>query len=97
MHIVSEQRIKQYELLHAETRFQLREWRIFVRAARWNTPEDIKKDFKSASFLKNNRVVFNIKGNDYRLVVLCAYKEGKVFVRFVGTHAEYDKINSEEI
>jgi len=59
--------------------------------------DDIKKFYASASFLKDNRVVFNIKGNDYRLIVHIDYLRKIVRVKFIGTHAQYDKINAEEI
>ncbi len=59
----------------------------------WNGPEDIKKRYPSASFLAGNRVVFNIKGNEYRIVVAIKFEFFAVYIRFVGTHAEYDKID----
>ncbi|MBP7468763.1 MAG: type II toxin-antitoxin system HigB family toxin [Thauera sp.] len=67
------------------------------RRATWRTPADIKAAHRNASFLANNRVVFNIKGNDYRLVVAVRYTSTTMFIRFVGTHAEYDKIDAETI
>ncbi|MEZ4714889.1 MAG: type II toxin-antitoxin system HigB family toxin [Caldilineaceae bacterium] len=65
--------------------------------AQWRTPADIKRDYRHASFVGNNRAVFNIKGNDYRLIVLVEFQKGRSFIRFVGTHAEYDRINAESI
>jgi mRNA interferase HigB len=62
------------------------------RKANWQTPQDIKHQYASASFLANNRVVFNIKGNKHRLIVAIAYTQGAVYIKFVGTHSEYDKI-----
>jgi len=64
-----------------------------VRDASWMQPSDIKAQFGSASILKNRRVVFNIKGNDYRLVVAVAYRYQSVYIKFVGTHAQYDAID----
>ena len=61
--------------------------------AQWKSPTDIKEAYRSASFTNNNRVVFNIKGNDYRLVVLVRYDKDLLFVKFVGTHAQYDKVD----
>jgi len=72
-------------------------WYYEVEHARWESPADVKAKYGTASILKNNRVVFNIGGNKYRLVVKIKYKMKTVFVRFVGTHKEYDKINAEEI
>ncbi len=63
----------------------------------WRSPADIKAAYASASFLANNRVVFNIKGNDYRLVTAVHYKRGIMFIRFVGTHREYDRIDSTNV
>ncbi len=58
------------------------------------TPKDIKAQYRSVSFVGNNRVVFNIKGNNHRLIVAVAYKFGALYIKFVGTHSEYDKINA---
>ena len=63
----------------------------------WETPADIKEAYRSASFTANSRVVFKIKGNDYRLVVLVKYERGLIFIRFIGTHQQYDKIDVETI
>ena len=71
----------------------LRSWLEEVRDASWMQPADIKAQFGSASILKNRRVVFNIKGNDYRLVVAVAYRFQSVYIKFVGTHAQYDAVD----
>ena len=65
--------------------------------ADWQTPTDVKRDYPYASFLAGNRVIFNIKGNDFRLVAAIHYGRGLVYVRFVGTHAEYDRIDAATI
>lgn len=75
----------------------LRSWYSEAKRADWKTPDDIKKQYRNASFLANDRVIFNIKGNDYRLVVAIKYEFQIVYIRFIGTHKEYDKINAEEI
>ncbi len=72
----------------------LKSWVDEVKKATWIQPADIKDQYRSASILKNRRVVFNIKGNDYRLVVSVAYRFQAVYVKFVGTHAEYDVIDA---
>jgi len=82
---------------HPQAKTPLEVWHSDVRKAQWQTPEDIKRMYASASFLPDNRVVFNIKGNDYRLIVHIDYPRKIVRVKFIGTHAEYDKINAEEI
>lgn len=61
--------------------------------AHWKAPQDIKQRYPSASFIARNRVVFNIKGNEYRLVVAVAYRLQAVYIKFVGTHAQYDQID----
>lgn len=63
----------------------------------WSQPADIKEQFRSASILKNRRVVFNIKGNDYRLIVSVAYRYQAIYVKFIGTHQEYDTIDAETV
>ena len=65
--------------------------------ANWRTPEDIKASYPKASILKSSRVVFNIKGNDYRLVAAVQYRAGVLAIRFFGTHAEYDRIDAETV
>ncbi|MBL8519270.1 MAG: type II toxin-antitoxin system HigB family toxin [Betaproteobacteria bacterium] len=80
---------------HAET--PLRAWYAEASHAKWSTPAQIKAAYRDASFIGNKRVIFNIKGNDIRLVVAVHYNKHRMFIRFVGTHAEYDKINAEEI
>jgi mRNA interferase HigB len=71
----------------------LKSWLEEVLAAKWRQPSDIKRQYRSASILKNRRVVFNIKGNDYRLVVAVAYLYQAVYVKLVGTHAQFDTID----
>lgn len=75
----------------------LKSWVDEVKKANWTQPADIKAQYRSASILKNRRVVFNIKGNDYRLVVSVAYRFQAVYVKFIGTHAEYDAVDAETI
>jgi mRNA interferase HigB len=75
----------------------LRAWYAEVKNADWKKPADITRLYRTASILTNDRVVFNIKGNDYRLVVAINYEYKIVYIRFIGTHKEYDKINAKEI
>jgi len=72
-------------------------WYALASRSQWKSPSDIKEAYRNASFTANNRVVFNIKGNDYRLVVLVRYDKGLLFVKFVGTHAQYDKIDASTV
>jgi mRNA interferase HigB len=75
----------------------LKAWYQEAEKAAWTQPADIKLQFRSASILKNRRVVFNVEGNDYRLVVAIAYKVQVLYVKFVGTHKEYDAIDAESV
>ena len=72
-------------------------WRDIVARAEWRNPEDVKAAYPKASILKAGRVVFNIKGNDYRLVARIQYQAGVLVIRFFGTHAEYDRIDAETV
>lgn len=76
-----------------DSEMPLRSWLEEVRDASWQHPADIKAQFAHASILKSRRVVFNIKGNDYRLVVAVAYRYQSVYIKFVGTHAQYNTID----
>lgn len=82
---------------HEDAEVPLREWFTEVRKASWKTPNEMKRIFGSASIIANNRVVFNIKGNEYRLVVAMDYKRQISNIRFIGTHKQYDRIKAEEI
>jgi mRNA interferase HigB len=75
----------------------LKAWYEEAISASWSQPADIKAQYRNASVLKNRRVVFNIKGNDYRLIVAIAYKLQIVYVKFVGTHKEYDAVDAETV
>ncbi len=79
---------------HPEAEQPLKAWHDEASKAHWLTPQDIKAQYGSASFIGGNRVVFNVKGNNYRLIVAVAYRFGAVYVKFVGTHREYDKIDA---
>jgi len=78
-------------------RSQYQSWLEIAARARWRNPQDVKSSHPKASILKGSRVVFNIKGNDYRLVAVVYYDAEVLRIRFFGTHAEYDKINAETV
>jgi len=82
---------------YEDSKGQLEAWHSEAEKADWNNPQEVKAQFRSASVLKNGRVVFNIKGNDYRLVVKINYSYKIVYIRFVGTHKQYDKIDVESV
>jgi len=78
-------------------RLQFQAWIDIVSRAEWRNPEDVKASYPKASILKASRVVFNVKGNDYRLVAALQYQAGALAIRFFGTHSEYDGINAETV
>jgi len=82
---------------HPQAEVPLRSWHAEASRADWATPNAIKAAHRDASFLGNKRVIFNIKGNDYRLVVAVHYDKRRMFIRFVGTHREYGRINAATI
>lgn len=89
-------KLDDFKRTHADARSPLDAWRVEVELAQWTGPQDIKNRYPSASFLSDNRVIFNIKGNTYRLVVKARYQNGLVLVEWIGTHAEYDKKSFQE-
>jgi mRNA interferase HigB len=82
---------------YAEVREPVMAWYRHVRRADWSTPADVKRDVRSASILKDGRVVFNIAGNKYRIVVWINYPYRIVYIRFIGTHRQYDAIDAQTI
>jgi mRNA interferase HigB len=97
MRIIAKKTLRAFWALHADAEEPLLAWYREVQKEDWDTPAEVKARYRSASVIGDNRVVFNIKGNDYRLVVKINYAYRVVYVRFVGTHAEYDGINAEEV
>jgi mRNA interferase HigB len=94
MRIISRRILREFWEKHPDAAIPLQTWFHDVERATWVSPADIKAVYRNASFLANNRVVFNIKGNHYRLVVLVVYQHGVVYIRFVGTHEEYGRIDA---
>ena len=93
MRIISRRTLKEFWVAHPDAERPLQAWYANVKRADWKTPSDVKATYQNASFVENNRVIFNIKGNSYRLVVAINYQYRIVYIRFVGTHQVYDKIN----
>lgn len=93
MRIIALSTLRAFWLKHPDAELPLRAWHSVASRARWKTPADIKRDYRTASFVGNDNVVFNIKGNDYRLVVKVRNDKSIMFVRFVGTHGAYDRID----
>jgi mRNA interferase HigB len=97
MRIISRKILREFWERHPDAESFLRAWHADVKQADWKSPADIKRVYRHASFLVDNRVVFNIKGNTYRLVVMINYGFRIVYIRFVGTHQEYDRIDASTI
>ena len=93
MRIISRRILREFWEKHPDSTIALQTWFYDVERANWTSPADIKAVFQNASIVANNQVVFNIKGNHYRLVVVVIYQHGVVYIRFVGTHEDYDRIN----
>ena len=92
MRIVSFKRIKEYSEKYIDAETPLNIWYYTVTSKEWNSLNDIRTDFNTVDYVGNNRFVFNIKGNSYRLVAIISFNAKKVYIRFIGTHSEYDKI-----
>jgi mRNA interferase HigB len=103
MFVIGTDVVERYFKTHAghkeinATRTQYYAWLAIVGRAQWRTPAEVKASYPKASILKGSRVVFNIKGNDYRLIASVQYQAGALAIRFFGTHSEYDKINAETV
>ena len=93
MHVISHKRLRTFYELHPEAKTQLEHWYDVAENAEWKNFGDIKRDFNRVDSIGNQRYVFNIKGNDFRLVVVIKFTLSRIFIRFVGTHKEYDKID----
>ena len=97
LRVIAKRILRDFWEKHPDCEQQLKAWYREAEEAKWNGPKEIKKDYPSASILEDNRIVFNIKGNHYRLIVKINYSYGMVWIRFVGTHAKYDKIDATKI
>lgn len=97
MRIIARRTLREFWEHHPDAEQALRAWYQDAHHATWNTPADIRQTYATASIIANNRVVFNIRGNNYRLVVAINYDFGIVYIRFIGTHAEYDSIDATSV
>lgn len=97
MRIIARKTLVEFWKKHADAEEPLKAWVHEARQADWNSPEKLKQLYPSASIIDCNRVVFNIKGNNYRLIAMINYDYGIMYIRFIGTHAEYDQIDASTI
>ena len=97
MRVVAKKILRDFWEKHEDCEQQLKSWYREAQKAKWENPNQIKIEYPSASILNDNRVAFNIKGNNYRLIVKISYEYEMVWVRFIGTHDKYDKINANKI
>ena len=95
--IIAKRTIREFWEKHPDSKEYLQTWYETVKGAKWKNPNEIKQFYTTISILKNSRVVFNIKGNDYRLVAKINYKKQWLFIRFIGTHKDYDAIDANTI
>lgn len=97
MRLIAVKVLRDFWERYPDSEQSLKAWTDEIRHANWKQPNDIKQQYRSASILKNRRVVFNIKGNDYRVIVSVAYQFGAVYIKFIGTHKQYDAVNAETV
>ncbi|AUG06464.1 type II toxin-antitoxin system HigB family toxin [Pseudomonas sp. S09G 359] len=97
MRIIAISQLKTFWRKHPDSEQSLLAWIDEAKNTNWSTPADIKEQYRNASVLKSRRVVFNIKGNDYRLVIAVAYRYGAIYIKFVGTHKQYDAIDADTV
>lgn len=97
MRVISRKTLRDFYAKHPDAKTPLEAWFQESIEARWTGPHDIKVRYPSADIIPGNRIVFNIKGNAYRLIVKIHYNTGIVFIRFVGTHAQYDRVDAATI
>ena len=94
MHVLALKTLKLFWQRHPDSELAIRAWYVEVRGAKWAKATDVKVRYPSASVLSSERLVFNIGGNKYRLIVVVKFVMGYVFIRFVGTHQDYDKVDA---
>lgn len=97
MRVIAKKILREFWIKHEDSEQQLKSWFREAEKADWENPNQIQAEYPTASILKENRVVFNIKGNKYRLIAKVNYDYQMIWIRFIGTHAVYDKINANTI
>jgi mRNA interferase HigB len=97
LRVIAKKTLREFWIKHSDCEQQLKSWYREVAISEWKNANEIKKEYPSASILKDNRVVFNIKGNNYRLIVKINFHYQMVWIRFIGTHKEYDEVDATKI
>jgi mRNA interferase HigB len=97
MRIIARKTLREFWRRHPDAEQPLRAWHEDAKRAVWRSPADVKARYRNASFVASNRIIFNIKGNDFRLVAAVNYAFGIIYIRFLGTHCEYDRIDAATI
>src|SRR5690606_23025826 len=95
--IVAKRALREFWEKHADSEQYLKTWYETVKTSNWKSPQEVKETYITASVLKNGRIAFNIKGNSYRLIVKFNFERQWAFIRFIGTHAEYDRIDADTV
>lgn len=97
MRVIALGTLRDFWVRHSAAMEPIGAWYAIASRARWASPADVKAAYRTASFLPGNRVVFNIKGNDFRLVVAMHYNRQIAYIRFIGTHRQYDQIDASKV
>ncbi len=95
--ILAKSTLKEFWEKYPDSEQYLKTWYDTAMSADWQNPTDVKQTYSTANILKDSRIVFNIKGNSYRLIVKFNFEKQWIFIRFIGTHTEYDKVNANTI
>jgi mRNA interferase HigB len=97
LRVIAKKILRDFWTKHPDSEQQLKSWYKEAEEALWKNPNEIKREYPSASVLEDNRIVFNIKRNKYRLIIRINYHYQMIWIRFIGTHAQYDKIKASQI
>ena len=97
MNIYNRSSLTSFYKRHPDCKDTLEKWYHDVESKNWKKPSDITRDFNTARTIKNNRAIFEINHNDYRLIAEINYQKGWVFIKFIGTHSEYDKVDAQSV
>jgi len=97
LRVIAKKIVRDFWAKHPDCEQQLKSWYSEVEDATWKNPNQVKKEYPTSSILEDNKIVFNIKGNNYRLIIKINYYYQMIRIRFIGTHSQYDKIDATKI